>query len=251
MGSLFRILLRVPLVQPMMRPAVRFFVGLIAIPLFRVLLKRVIRMQEIDAELEKDLEQWFRASLVLLAATRNMEEYLFGWVPLNLQGEDQWIAMGFRLLLAISVVEMMPDQELFAVIHPGPPKLKFSWNWRFVHEVRSQFKAIAKGLVCQHINRSSPVFAIMAAIAPGNVGWFCYGMAIAQYLIIGLVTSRDKALDFIAEFDKQVALRRKQLIEEFDPQRQTPHSAESMRASADDVADRVGDQERTAPAAAR
>ena len=95
-----------------------------AIPLFRLLLRRVVRLQELDQELEKDLEQWFRGSLLLLVATANMEQMLFGWLEdvsrLNLQEEHAWIAVGFRLLLAIGVIESMPDQSLFAIIHPGP-----------------------------------------------------------------------------------------------------------------------------------
>jgi hypothetical protein len=47
------------------------------------------------------------------------------------------------------------------------------------------------------------------------VGWVCYLMAITQYLIIGLVTSRDRALDVLSEFDRAVAKRRNELIEEF------------------------------------
>ena len=47
------------------------------------------------------------------------------------------------------------------------------------------------------------------------VGWCCYLLAITQYLIIGLVTSRDRALDVLSEFDRAVALRRRELIEEF------------------------------------
>jgi hypothetical protein len=47
------------------------------------------------------------------------------------------------------------------------------------------------------------------------VGWVCYLMAITQYLIIGLVTSRDRALDVLSEFDRAVARRRNELIEEF------------------------------------
>ena len=39
---------------------------------------------------------------------------------------------------------------------------------------------------------------------------------ILQYLIIGLVTSRDKALNVLNEFDRQVAIRRRELIEEFE-----------------------------------
>jgi hypothetical protein len=60
------------------------------------------------------------------------------------------------------------------------------------------------------------VFAIMCAIIPGPIGWICYFVAIAQYLLIGLVTSRDKALDVLAQFDRQVAVRRREIIREFN-----------------------------------
>jgi hypothetical protein len=209
---MFRVLMRLPLLRPILRPLTRFIVGLIAIPLFRLFLKKVIRLQDLDAELEKDLEQWFRASLVLLIATRNMEESLFPFLQGFQQGDE--IGMGLRIMLAIGVVEMMPDQELFAVIHPGPPKL--TWNRQVFGEMWEKKWAIGKGVLCQHLNRSSPVFAILAAIATGWIGWVCYGLALIQYLIIGLVTSRDKALDVLSEFDRAVALRRRQLLEEFD-----------------------------------
>lgn len=215
MGSLFRLLLQNPLTKPIVRPFARFLVGALAIPLFRLFLRRVVRLQEMDAELEKDLEHWFRGALLLLAATANMEDALFGWVPPRLTGTEDWILIGFRLLLAISVVEAMPDQELFAVIHPGPPKLHFRSFRTFVAEIRDKRRAIVKGHLCQHLNRSSPVFAILAAIAPGTVGWVCYTVAITQYLIIGLVTSRDRALDVLSVFDRAVAERRREIIEEF------------------------------------
>lgn len=54
----------------------------------------------------------------------------------------------------------------------------------------------------------------MTAIFPGVIGWVCYGLAITQYLIIGLVTSRDRALDVLGEFEKQVQLQREWLIDE-------------------------------------
>ena len=211
MGNFLRVLLR-----PILRPLTRLLLGVIAIPLFRLFLKKVIRLQDLNEELEKDFEQWFRGSLLLLVATRNMEEELFAWVPPDLLGEEQWITMGFRVLLAIGVVEAMPDQELFAIIHPGPPKLNWSRERGYLCEFREQFWPVCRGILCQHLNRSSPVFAIMAAIVPGRLGWICFGLAIVQYLIIGLVTSRDKALDALTAFDKQVALRRREIIEEFD-----------------------------------
>lgn len=205
--------MRLPLMEPIFRPITRFLVGSIAIPIFRLFLKNVIRLQELDQELEKDLEQWFRGSLVLLVATANMEDALFGWVPLDLQGEQAWIGIAARLLLAIGVIESMPDQELFAVIHPGPPKLKLR---RLLSELREKWKKTIWGVFCKHLNRTSPVFVIMTAIFTGPVGWVCYIFAIVQYLIIGLVTSRDKAMDVLGEFDRQVAERRQQIIEEFD-----------------------------------
>lgn len=213
MVSLFRALIRIPLLRPLLRPVTRFLVGVLAIPLFRLFLKNVVHLQELDRELEKDLEQWFRGALVLLVASRNMEQALFGWMPFDLEGEQAWVGMLFRLLLAVGVIEAMPDQELFAVIHPGPPKIR----WRaLLPELRGKYRQILWGLLCKHLNRSSPVFVIMTAIFDGPVGWICYLFAILQYLLIGLVTSRDKALDVLSEFDRQVAERRQQIIEEFE-----------------------------------
>ena len=226
MGTLIRLLLPMRLLRPVLKPATRFLIGMLAIPLFRLFLKRVVRLQEIDEELEKDLEQWFRGSLLLLIATANMERMLFDWVPLDLRSEDAWIAVAFRLLLAMGVVETMPDQQLFAIIHPGPPAIVFNRRARWFG-LPGQIRPYLKGTVCQHLSRTSPVFAIMAAIFGGDpsnaaevvhweVGWACYGLAITQYLIIGLVTSRDKAVDVLTEFDRQVAKRRQELVEEFD-----------------------------------
>ena len=213
MGGFFNILFR-----NLLKPLTRFFVGLIAIPIFHLILNRVLRIQEIDAELEKDLEQWFRGSLLLLVATANMEAELFGWLSVSgtenwdvALGPEGWILRGLRIMLAIGVIEAMPDQELFAIIHPGPPALNFSKKYGIFRELKEKWRAILKGVVCQHINRSSPVFAILAAIAVDTVGWVCYGLAITQYLIIGLVTSRDRALDVLSEFDRQVTLRRREL----------------------------------------
>lgn len=222
MGFLFRLLMPQNLIRPVLRPLTRIMVGLIAIPLFRLFMRRIIRVQDLDEELEKDLEQWFRGSVMLLVATANMEQVLFGWVPFDLETKYAWLSVGLRLMLAIGVIEAMPDQELFSIIHPGPPKPKWPRKGHFWTDLKVQFKPMCKGLLCQHLNRSSPVLAIMSAIFGGadpihyTVGWVCYFMAISQYLIIGLVTSRDKALNVLAEFDRQVAIRRRELIEEFD-----------------------------------
>ena len=48
-----------------------------------------------------------------------------------------------------------------------------------------------------------------------TVGWVCYGLAITQFLIIGLVSSRDKALDVLSEFDRQIKLRRDKLADHY------------------------------------
>lgn len=226
MGFLVRLLLPGPVLRPLLKPLTRFLVGVIAIPLFRLFVRRVVRVHELDQELEKDLEQWFRASLLLLVATANMEHLLFDWVPLDLDDGHAWVAVAFRLLLAIGVIEGMPDQALFSVIHPGPKRLRFSRK-RPWFGLKDQIKPYLRGMACQHLSRSSPVLAIMTAIFGGNpavegqqahctVGWVCYGLAITQYLVIGLVTSRDKAMDALAEFDRQVAQRREELVEEFD-----------------------------------
>ncbi|MGV2333752.1 MAG UNVERIFIED_CONTAM: hypothetical protein LVR18_06400 [Planctomycetaceae bacterium] len=50
------------------------------------------------------------------------------------------------------------------------------------------------------------------------VGWICYLAAISQYLIIGLVTSRDRAMKVLTLFDQAVAERRKELIETYNLQ---------------------------------
>ncbi|MCG6154715.1 DNA topoisomerase I [Rubinisphaera margarita] len=221
-GSLFRFLYQVKILSPILRPLFRLLLGLIAIPMFRFILRRFFRVQEMDPELEKDLEQWFKGSLVLLAATKNMEMSMFSWLDQLIGSttgggpglDNAWIT-GLRIMMAIGVIEMMPDQELFAIIHPGPPKFKYDRKIGLWNCLRNQCRPIIKGLICQHLNRSSPVFAILSTIFPGPVGWICFGFASAQYLIIGLVTSRDRALDALAEFDRQVAIRREQIREEF------------------------------------
>ena len=280
MGSLFQIILKLPILREVLKPFTRLIVGMIAIPIFRFILRRVFRLHTLDKELEKDLEEWFRGALLLLAATANMEPLLFWWVQ-NVDWLDRanWFTMGLRLMLAIGVIEAMPDQELFSVMHPGPPKLHkgesiFRQIWR-------QKLKFLKGITCRHLNRSSPVLAMMCAIVGAQlpsmdehradiarhdfvigwsyceqcsmalplqclasaeqvhrvtseiadmkrhvdqferrrerwmVGWVCYLLAISQYLIIGLVTRRDKALDMLSEFDRAVADRRKELVEEF------------------------------------
>ena len=315
MGGVFRALMNLPLFKSVLRPVTRLIVGLIAIPIFRFIMRRVFRLQDLDDELEKDLEQWFRGALLLLAATANMEHLLFGWTDkFDWMDRMDWLTMGLRLMLAIGVIEAMPDQELFAVIHPGPPKIKPGRS--VLLELWRKKWLFAKGFVCQHLNRSSPVFAMMAAIVGaqliplsdleldktaevnainwaycqqiGNtspahavlaatqhnslilradqnfsevarinvesrrrwerwiVGWSCYLLAITQYLIIGLVTSRDRALDVLSEFDRAVAERRRELIEEF--QIENPEAAKA-RTSVDDTNPEITTVNNAAPAA--
>lgn len=303
--------MNLPMLKSALRPITRVLVGVIAIPIFRFIMRRVFRLQDLDDELEKDLEQWFRGALLLLAASANMEHLLFGWMTkLDWMDRADWLTMGLRLMLAIGVIEAMPDQELFAVIHPGPPKVKPGKS--FLREFWRLKWSFLKGFVCQHLNRSSPVLAMMAAIVGAQimsvteveqskldrltyvewgytqqispmvpaqqilamsasyqnarefrlnlsevvqidsqfrrhrerwiVGWCCYLLAITQYLIIGLVTSRDRAMDVLSEFDRAVAVRRKQLMEEFEipddhaSNPAKPKSAETTEASNSDQA---------------
>ena len=59
------------------------------------------------------------------------------------------------------------------------------------------------------------MFAILAVIFTGAVGWICYGLAIVQYLIIGLATSRARAINVLLVFDEQMAARRRELMRQF------------------------------------
>lgn len=204
----------------MLKPLVRLILGLIAIPLCKLFLRRVVRMRDLSVELEKDISQWVRGSLVLLVASSNMESFFFGWVPVEWR-EDKVILLAARLMLAIGVVEGMPDQSLFSIIHPGPPPLKLE-RGRFWASLRGYIRPFLKGLLCQHLNRSSPVFAILTVFLTGPVGWICYGLAITNYLIIGLVSSRDKALNVLQQFDAAVAERRQALVEELQHDGLTP-----------------------------
>jgi hypothetical protein len=212
-NELLQLLLPTRLLQPLFKPVVRLFLGLIAIPIFRLFVRRVVKVQELDEELEKDLEQWFRGSLLLLLATQNMESTVFYWV--RPETRDSVFFWAGRLLLAIGVIEGMPDQSLFALIYPGPQPPKIE-RGRVLWSLIQYIPKFLKGLVCQHLNRSSPVLAILAVIWPGNVGWICYGMAIGQYLIIGLVASKDKALGVMQKFDEAVARQRLEIEHEIE-----------------------------------
>lgn len=215
-GNLFRW----AVLRPILKPLTRILVGLIAIPVFRMVVRKGMRMAQVEEELEKDLEEWFRAALILLVATANMEHLLFGWVPLDLQGDQSWIGVFFRLLLVIGVIELMPDQALFSVLHSGP--LKLPVGKRLFHDLWQERGYWIKKFGCVHLNRSSPVFAMMSAIFGGDpntpgatIGWVCYLLAISQYLIIALITSTDKAGDLLEQYDRAIAEQREDLVEEF------------------------------------
>jgi hypothetical protein len=207
-----QLLLPTQLLQPFLKPIVRLFLGLIAIPIFRLFVRRVVKVQDLDEELERDLEQWFRGALLLLIATQNMESTIFGWV--RPETRDSVFFMAGRLLLAIGVIEGMPDQALFALIYPGPKPPKID-KGRVIWSLIRYIPSLLKGLLCQHLNRSSPVLAILAVIWPDvTIGWVCYGLAISQYLIIGLVASKDKALGVLQKFDEAVARQRDEIVAE-------------------------------------
>jgi len=224
--NLLQFLLPSRILHPLLKPLIRFLLGFIAVPIFRFLMQKVVRVQDVNEELEKDLEQWFRGSLLLLVATANMEDSLFGWVPYFLGAvrdsrvislEMPWYIEAARILLAIGVIEGMPDQALFALIHPGPKKPVIQ-KGHLISSLVRYMPHLLKGLVCQHLNRSSPVLAILSVLHPGQIGWICYGLAIAQYLIIGLVASKDKALDVLSQFDQVMASQRHELESELQLQ---------------------------------
>ncbi len=186
------------LYKPVLGPVIRLLCGLVAIPIFRFLLRRVFRLQANDAELERDLEHWFRGAILLIAATANLEDYLFGWTPLK-----DWFTTLLRLILAIGVIESMPDEDLFGLVHKGPPKLSLRRGG--MRKAWMQRGAILKGLGVLHLRRSSPVFVIMCVVFGGaqgsthwTVGWWCYGLAVAQYLIIAVATDRSRASGLLA-----------------------------------------------------
>lgn len=196
--------------KPVLRPVIRIVTGLVAIPVFRFLLRRVFRIQATDAELDRDLEMWFRGAILMLAATANLEDVLFGWLPWHAQEDDTvWQTLLLRLLLAVGVIESMPDEDIFSILHRGPPKLKLTTRKGWI-DLWQRKRDVFRGLAILHLRRSSPVFVIMAVIfgGPGGtvrhtVGWWCYGFAIAQYLIIALITQRDRIAGLLESFERE------------------------------------------------
>jgi hypothetical protein len=203
--DLIQFLMPAWLVKPVIRPIVRIILGLLIIPIFRVFLHRLVK-KELDDELEKDISLWLRGSLILLVSTENLQPFFFGWVP----PDKDWLVLASRLLLAVGVVEGMPDQALFSIIHCGPPPLVLR-KGRRLEDFRALLWPTCKGIFNQHLSRSSAVFVILAVIKGGQLGWICYFMAITNYLIIGLMASRDKALDVLSRFDDAVSEQRREL----------------------------------------
>ena len=194
------------LIKPIIKPFVRLILGLLVIPIFRLFLQRVVR-KELDDELERDISLWLRGSLLLLIANSNMESLFFSWVP----PAKNWIALALRILLGIGVVEGMPDQALFLIIHPGPPPLGLRKGRRLA-DLKAFLWPFLRGTVNQYLNRSSAVLVILSVVLdPGPIPWICYGLAITNYLIIGLVSSRDKALDVLSKFDEAVLEKREEI----------------------------------------
>lgn len=194
------------LYKPVLGPLIRIVSGLVAIPVFRFLLRRVLRLQTTDAELERDLEHWFRGAILLLAATANLEDFLFGWTQWH-QNSEPWLTMLLRLFLAIGVIETMPDEDLFALMHRGLPKWCFKRGG--LRRLKQNPWVLLKALGVMHLKRSSPVLVIMCVVFGGQanpvehaVGWWCYGLAITQYLIIALVTNREAAGEFLAKLEE-------------------------------------------------
>ena len=236
--SLFAVVSRWVAAHPVVRPALRrvlkplsrLLVGLLAVPLFRLLM-RGVKWQHVDSEVEKDLEEWFAASCLLLLCTANVEQLLFqklGFDP------GDWLSLGFRLLLAVGVVESMPDAALFPILYPGPetPPLSAFGRGKPWWGLKAVAWPYIKGTLHRHLYRSSPVLAILACIVGGTVdagggippeardewtaGWCCYGAAITQYLVMGLMASPEGAAGVLAKFDAHTARRRAELAEELE-----------------------------------
>ena len=82
-----------------------------------------------------------------------MKALLFLRVPLAFHegGNAVWIVVGLLILLAIGVIEAMPDQDLFSVVHSGLPKTEYSKERglkRYLREFHTKFRPICKDIVC-------------------------------------------------------------------------------------------------------
>src|SRR5690606_36305556 len=105
----------------------------------------------------------------------------------------------------------------FGILHLGPPR--WWWGRGGFRDACGRWRDWLRGLCVLHLKRSSPVLVIMTVVfggAPGTVdravGWWCYSIAIVQYLIIALVTDRDRAIGALARFEQQVDAVRHDLL---------------------------------------
>ena len=200
--------------RPIARPLTRLIISLVTLPALRFVFRHVSTLERLDDELEKDLAEWFRGAFLLFLVTANVEVLLWhNVIPFpELLDKHGWVGVGLRLMLAVAVVQLMPDQELFTVIHPGPRLPRLHHGTSRWEQFAKCWKHLCVEFLCQHLSRSSPVLAMLAVIFTGPVGWICYGLAIFQYLIIGLMTSRATAVNVLLVFDEQVAARRRELM---------------------------------------
>jgi len=148
----------------LLRPLIRLLVGFIAIPLFRLFLRRVGAFEAARCRAHQESRTVGPAVRCCCSwATDNFEYAVFGEYLSDWKHQYIWLSLGLRLLLAVGVIESMPDQALFSIIHPGPERLLFPKGQR-IKAAREQFWPFCKGMFFRHLDRSSSVFAIMAVI---------------------------------------------------------------------------------------
>ena len=89
------------------RPMARLIIRMGAVPGAAILFHHVRALERLDDELEKDLAEWIRGSLLLLLITANMEVLL--WHKLipypDLLDKHKWFGVGLRIMLAIAVMQ--------------------------------------------------------------------------------------------------------------------------------------------------
>ncbi len=151
--------------RPLARPLTRFIVSLAALPALHFIFRHVHSLERLDDEVEKDLAEWFRGSFLLLLVTANVEAALWhNVIPLpDLLDKHGWLGLGLRIMLAIGVVQLMPDQELFTIIHPGPRLPRFrpgrsrlAANCRLLEAVRDRTFSASTSAARRRYSRFSP-----------------------------------------------------------------------------------------------
>ena len=194
--TLLAVLRELPLYESIISPFFRLILRWLTWPLVRltlhiVNLDRRTRSPETRERVQSMLEHWLRGAVFLLAASRNMEEVLFGWVPLFAQGEERWIAFAGRLMLASTVVEAMPPDPVDVLRRKRRCGFRELLIWfRSPRKAWRIWQPDLFRLLMRHLSRSSPVLVILTTIAPGWVGWVSFGLALSQYLAVGIITCR-------------------------------------------------------------